>query len=87
MSRAALAEASREHRAALATYVEAERGFHDITWRVEEAFALLGQGRCLLALQRAEEALPVLARARDVFAKIGARPALSEAESLLATMT
>jgi class 3 adenylate cyclase/tetratricopeptide (TPR) repeat protein len=81
--RAALAEARGEYQAALSGYVEAVRGFHEVTWYVEEAFALLGQGRCLQALQRAEEASPVLESARSLFATMGARAALTEVESLL----
>jgi class 3 adenylate cyclase/tetratricopeptide (TPR) repeat protein len=81
--RAALAEARGEYQAALSGYVEAVRGFHEVTWYVEEAFALLGQGRCLQALRRAEEASPVLESARSLFATMGARAALTEVESLL----
>jgi tetratricopeptide (TPR) repeat protein len=81
--RAALAEARGEYQAALSGYVEAARGFHEVTWYVEEAFALLGQGRCLQALRRAEEASPVLESARSLFATMGARAALTEVESLL----
>jgi len=50
----------------------------------EEAQARLGQGRCLVALGRAPEAAPVLETAREIFARLGARPALEEAEALLA---
>ena len=42
----------------------------------EEGHALLGQGRCLVALGRAPEAAAPLAAAREIFARLGARPAL-----------
>jgi hypothetical protein len=50
----------------------------------EEAQALLGQGRCLVALGRAPEAAPVLEGARRIFARLKARPALTETDALLA---
>ena len=50
----------------------------------EEAQALLGQGRCLVALDRAPAAAPVLEQAREIFARLGARPALEETDVLLA---
>jgi hypothetical protein len=83
---AAVAEAVGEHTTALAGYIEAAQRMHDFTMYVEEAFALLGQGRCLLTLALPEEATPVLQQARDMFADMGARPALSETESLLASL-
>jgi tetratricopeptide (TPR) repeat protein len=49
----------------------------------EEAFALLGQGRCLLGLGRSTEAMPVLQRARAMFERLGAIPALAETDGLL----
>jgi tetratricopeptide (TPR) repeat protein len=81
---AALTEAKGDYRKAVAGYAEAAERWHDFTMYVEEAFALLGQGRCLIKLNRPEEAVPVLTTAREMFAKMGARPALAETESLLA---
>jgi hypothetical protein len=49
----------------------------------EEAQALLGRGRCLLALGRAPEAAQPLREAREIFARLGARPALEETDALL----
>ena len=51
----------------------------------EEALALLGQGRCLVALGRAPDAAEPLAAAREIFARLGARPALEETDALLTT--
>jgi len=50
----------------------------------EEAQALLGQGRCLVELGRAEEAREPLTGASEIFDRLGARPALAETEKLLA---
>jgi len=53
----------------------------------EAALALRDRGRCLLALGRASEAVAALSEARDVFRRLGARPALADAEALLARAT
>jgi class 3 adenylate cyclase len=53
----------------------------------EEAHALLGQGRCLVALGRAPEAAAPLAAAREIFAHLGAKPALDETEEWLTRVT
>ena len=81
---AILAEAHGDHVAALAGYTDTEQRMHDFTMVVEEAYALLGQGRCLVVLSRPEEAAPVLERARDMFTTMDARPALTEVETLFA---
>jgi tetratricopeptide (TPR) repeat protein len=49
----------------------------------ERAFALLGQGRCLVALGRAEDAAAPLRTARGLFAAMGAQPSLAETDALL----
>jgi class 3 adenylate cyclase/tetratricopeptide (TPR) repeat protein len=86
-AQAALAEARGDHHAALDAYRDVAQRWHDFTMVVEEAFALLGQGRCLLALDRGDEATAVLEQAGDMFAKMGARPALAKVEELLASLT
>jgi len=50
----------------------------------EQAFALLGQGRCLIGLSRPTEAAAVLQHAREIFERLGATPALAETDALLA---
>jgi class 3 adenylate cyclase/tetratricopeptide (TPR) repeat protein len=81
--RARLAEAAGDHVEAASMYTDAAdrwRTFGDVP---ERAYALLGQGRCLVALgDRAAEA--PLAEARDLFASMGYKPALAETEKLLA---
>jgi hypothetical protein len=48
----------------------------------ERAYALLGHGRCLVALGRPEAEVP-LAEARDLFASMEYEPALGETVRLL----
>ena len=83
---ALLAEARGEHEAAAAGYAEAAARWHDFGVPYEEAQALLGQGRCLVALGRAPEAAPPLAAAREIFARLGAKPALAETEQIISTL-
>jgi len=54
----------------------------EVPW--ERAQALLGQGRCLLALGQPGEAREPLRTARDIFTTLGARPALTETDKLSA---
>jgi hypothetical protein len=69
---------------------EAAKLFADVAerWRKfgnvsEHAYALLGQGRCLLASGDTAAEVP-LAEARELFASMGYKPALNETEKLLA---
>jgi tetratricopeptide (TPR) repeat protein len=80
---ALLAEVHGEHEPAAASFADAAAGWRGFSMPYEEAQALLGQGRCLVALGRAHEAAPVLEAAREIFARLGAKPALEEAEALL----
>jgi class 3 adenylate cyclase/tetratricopeptide (TPR) repeat protein len=82
-ARAQLVEATGEYSDAAGLYRETAerwRGFGSVPGR---AYALLGQGRCLLALgdTRAEF---TLGQARDLFQSMGYKPALDETETLLA---
>ena len=53
----------------------------------EQAFALLGRGRCLIGFARPTEAVPVLQRAREIFQRLRAAPALDETDALLQRAT
>jgi len=72
-----------DHEAAAAGFANAAAGWHDFCVPYEEGHALLGQGRCLLALGRAPEAAAPLAAARELFARLGAKPALVETDEWL----
>jgi class 3 adenylate cyclase/tetratricopeptide (TPR) repeat protein len=81
-----LAERRGECEAAAVRFAAAAAGWHAFEVPYEEAQALLGQGRCLLTLGRAPDAAAPLAAAREIFARLGARPALAETDALLAGM-
>jgi class 3 adenylate cyclase/tetratricopeptide (TPR) repeat protein len=81
---ALMAKARGRHDAAAAGFADTAARWHGFGVPYEEAQALLGQGRCLGALGRAPEAAAVLEQAREVFARLGAKPALEESEMLLA---
>ena len=80
-------EARGEFEAAAAGFVDAAARWHGFGVPYEEGHALLGQGRCLVALGRAPEAAASLAAAREIFARLGARPALAEVNELLAAVS
>lgn len=44
---------------------------------------LLGQARCLIALERPNDAMRPLGDAHDLFAQLGAGPAVAETRALL----
>ena len=80
--RAALAEAAGDRATAATAYADAAtqwRRFGDLP---ELAYALLGQGRCLVALGMPEADSP-LGEARDLFTAMGYAPAVSETDALL----
>jgi len=78
-----LGEARCEHEEAAAAFIAAASGWREFSMPHEEAHALLGQGRCLVALGRAPEAAAPLAAAREIFARLGAKPALAETDAVL----
>ncbi|MGZ8695019.1 MAG: hypothetical protein ACXWYS_06225, partial [Gaiellaceae bacterium] len=84
---AALAEAHGDHRAAAQGYTDAAGRWQSFGVRPEQAFALLGRGRSLLALARPGEAADALQQARVIFHALQAAPALAEADRLLAQTT
>ncbi len=81
---AALAEARGELQAGADAYADAADRWERFGVVPEQAFALLGHGRCLLGLSRPTEAAPVLQHAREIFERLGATPALAETDALLA---
>ena len=81
-AQASIAEARGARRAAAAGFADAATGWHEFGVPYEEAQALLGQGRCLVALGRASDAAAPLSSARNVFARLGAGPALAETDAL-----
>ena len=83
-SRAQLAEAAGDLLEAVDRYAEAADGWQAFGNVPEQAYARLGQGRCLLALG-APGAEEPLGQARDLFTSLGYAPALAATEVLLST--
>lgn len=81
------AETDGRHAEALAAFEDAERGWKEFGDPYERAHALGGQARCLLALGRTGDAVQPLREARDLFAGLGATPALDETDALLSQAT
>ena len=80
---ALLAESHGDAEAAAVAFVAAASRWHEFGVPYEEAQALLGQGRCLVALDRVGKARKPLAAAREIFERLGAKPALSETYELM----
>jgi hypothetical protein len=81
-ARAQLAEHAGEHSDAAALYAEAAARWQQFGNVPERALALLGEGRCLVALGRPEAEVP-LRQARDLFVSMGYEPVLAETDALL----
>jgi tetratricopeptide (TPR) repeat protein len=86
-SGATLAEARGDVAAAGEGYADAASRWEAFGFAPEQGFALLGQGRCLLALGRPSEAADVLQRTREIFVKCGMQPAIAETDEALAEAT
>ena len=80
---AALAEARGDLDAAAHGYADATNRWQSLGALTEQAFALLGRGRTLVAQGHHMTAIQPLREARDIFARLQAAPALEETESLL----
>jgi class 3 adenylate cyclase/tetratricopeptide (TPR) repeat protein len=79
---AQLAEHAGDLAEAAALYADAAERWHAFGNVPERAYALLGEGRCLLMLGRPEAEQP-LREARGLFASMGYEPVLVETEGLL----
>ena len=85
-AQAQLAEHAGDHAHAAALYADAAERWREFGNVPERAYALLGQGRCLVALSRPAAEAP-LAEARELFASMGYEPAVAETEALLGETT
>jgi class 3 adenylate cyclase/tetratricopeptide (TPR) repeat protein len=79
-ARATLTEMRGEADAALAQYEEAAARWAEYGFPLEQGHALLGAARCLVELQRREDAAARAATARELFAGLAARPLVAEAD-------
>ena len=84
---AALAEASGNLQVAADVDADAADRWEQFGVVPEQAFAFLGQGRCLLGLSRPTEAAPILQHAREIFERLEAAPSLAETDALLEQAT
>jgi tetratricopeptide (TPR) repeat protein len=84
---AALTEARGDLSSAADAYADAADRWKGFGVVPEQAFALLGQGRCLFGLSRPTEATAVLQHAREIFVRLQAAPALAETDALLQETT
>ena len=82
-SSAVIAEAKGELDSAAAGYADAAGRWEAFETPWERAQALLGLGRCLIALGRADEAGSPLTAAREVFVTLRARPSIEEVDGLI----
>jgi tetratricopeptide (TPR) repeat protein len=80
---ALLGERRAEYESAAVDFAAAAAGWRDFGMPYEEGQALLGRGRCLTALGDGADAAAPLAAAREIFARLGARPALEETDAAL----
>jgi class 3 adenylate cyclase/tetratricopeptide (TPR) repeat protein len=80
---AALMEARGDLAGAAASYADAATRLEAFGNVPELAFALLGEGRTLMALDRPDRAQPVLKRSQDIFQRLHAAPSLAVIEALL----
>jgi class 3 adenylate cyclase/tetratricopeptide (TPR) repeat protein len=85
-SRAALTEAARNPTEAAALYAGAAERWAEFGHVPERAYALLGEGRCLLTLGTPHANEP-LQEARELFKQMGYKPALAETDTLLEQTT
>ncbi len=85
-ARAQLAEHSGDHADAAALYAEAAARWQEFGNVPERAHALLGQGRCLLALADPAAEQP-LRQTAELFSSMGYKPALAETEALIEQTT
>jgi class 3 adenylate cyclase/tetratricopeptide (TPR) repeat protein len=80
---AVVAEFEGDREEATARYVEAADGWKDYGFVLERGLALLGAGRCFVAIGRYDEATSPLQLAHELFAGVGAEPLLHESDALL----
>jgi len=85
-TRGLLDEGAGKYLAAVESYAAAASGWREFEMPYEEAHASLGLGRCLAATGDAIQAMEPVAAAREIFARLGARPAVAESQELLAEL-
>jgi class 3 adenylate cyclase/tetratricopeptide (TPR) repeat protein len=82
-ARAVLDEMHGQRKTALVLHEEAADRWDRFGCVLEQGYALLGAGRCSLALENQQQATEHLKKARRIFESLDARPLAAEAERLL----
>jgi class 3 adenylate cyclase/tetratricopeptide (TPR) repeat protein len=72
---------------AIACYDDAAEGWASFPHVLQHGLAVLGAGRCLLALGRFNEAADRLRTAREIFVGLGASPSIAETDEFLERAT
>ena len=85
-ARAQLAEHGGDHARAETLYAEAAARWQTFGNVPERGYALLGHGRCLLALDDSHAEVP-LRQAQELFSSMGYKPTVGEADQLLQQAT
>jgi tetratricopeptide (TPR) repeat protein len=80
-ARAIFAEMEGRFEQGLALYVEAARRWKNFGGLLEQGYARLGAGRCLLAMGEGSAATQPLHDARAIFVRLGAVPLMNEADA------
>ncbi|MEJ7568627.1 MAG: AAA family ATPase [Gaiellaceae bacterium] len=75
-------EQAGDHAQAIGLYADAAQGWERFTGVLEQAHALLGQGRCLTLLGEPNADMPLL-QARSLFDQMGATPRVEQCDTLL----
>ena len=83
---AMVAEIDEDFVAARMRFTRAAASFHSLRALPDEAYALAGLGRCLLALGEVEEGVARLRASLAIWEHLKATPRIDEIEALLATM-
>ncbi|MFN2488509.1 MAG: AAA family ATPase [Actinomycetota bacterium] len=78
---AIVAEAEERIDEAHGLYIQAVQRWRDYGNVPEEGYALLGAGRCLMAMGRRDDAIEPLQKARAIFTRLGAVPLIEETDS------
>jgi class 3 adenylate cyclase/tetratricopeptide (TPR) repeat protein len=86
-ARAVFAEAEGQRELSLRLYEESADRWARYGFVLEQGQALLGAGRCLLALGHAQQAATSLRNARAIFESLGARPLAADTRRLLEQAT
>jgi class 3 adenylate cyclase/tetratricopeptide (TPR) repeat protein len=85
-TRALLAEHEGDHEAAADLFADLAARWEGLRFAWEQAQALLGRSRCALALGEPDATEP-LNKAREIFARLGAKPAVAATDALLERAT